>query len=102
MTPFKTTAELITALTTRQYGTSGRTVYAGNVPFGIDVLETLLPDSYVERTDFSDGGFRAVWYSDTELSSVSYCEHDILVTKHASKEEYVREVAEAEEFYKTH
>jgi hypothetical protein len=102
MKRFETTTELIAALTDRTYETNGRTVYAGHVPFDIYVLGTLLPETYIERTQFSDGNYRAVWYSDIERSSVSYCEHDVLITKHADRLEYEREIDEAIEFYKTH
>jgi hypothetical protein len=51
--------------------------------------------------DWSDG-YRSVYTSDKYQVIASYCEGDISITVHATKEDYDREIAEAEEFYATY
>lgn len=88
----------IEAYTYRTYDLRGRKVYAGHLQYA-ETVRQCLPAGFTERHAWRDGHYRAVWTSDSALAVVTYCEGDVLVTKHATRADYEREISEAQTYY---
>lgn len=59
-----------------------------------------VPNGFEEQPQWKDGGFRTVWINNNELSTITYCEGDIIVMQHKTQASYDREIVKAAEFYK--
>lgn len=90
----------INTYTYRTYDVHGRKINAGHVKYS-DAVALDLPAGFVERPEWSDGQYRRVWTSEAELSVVTWCEGDVQVSKHATRAEYERELAQATAFYES-
>lgn len=64
--------------------------------------DIMIPVGYSEVVQWKDGQFRTVWINGIELTTITYCEGDITVMQHTTRESYEMETAKAAEFYKTH
>jgi hypothetical protein len=59
-----------------------------------------IPTGFKEQGHWGDGQFRTVWINDKDLSTITYCEGDIIVMQHPTQASYDREIVKAAEFYK--
>lgn len=61
-----------------------------------------VPEGFEEVAHWKDHHFRSVWINGKDLSTITYCEGDIIVMQHTTQASYDREIVTATEFYKTH
>jgi hypothetical protein len=58
-----------------------------------------IPTGFKEQVHWGDGQFRTVWINDKDLTTITYCEGDIIVMQHHTQASYDREIVKAAEFY---
>jgi hypothetical protein len=58
-----------------------------------------VPAGFEEVPHWADHHFRTVWINDKDLSTITYCEGDIIVMQHSTQASYDREIVKAAEFY---
>ncbi len=75
------------------------TVYRGLTLYAYSI-ERHIPDGFVERKDWADGGLRRVWLSRDDLSVITYCEGSVIVVVCPDWLTFGQEVARQEWFYK--
>lgn len=65
-------------------------------------LETFeIPPGFKEQEHWNSQS-RTVWINDRTLSTITYCEGDIIVMQHSTQASYNKEIVKAAEYYKTH
>jgi hypothetical protein len=58
-----------------------------------------IPAGFEEQGHWGDGQFRTVWINDKDLSTITYCEGDIIVMQYATQAAYNIAIVKAAEFY---
>lgn len=58
-----------------------------------------VPDGFREVEEWSVGTYRRVWKSDTDIATIAYCEGDITVVRHDTRESCEADLERARRFY---
>lgn len=61
-----------------------------------------VPDGFREVIRWADKQFRRVWVNPSELSTITYCERDIIVMQHDTQVSYDKEISDSNLFYENH
>ena len=69
---------------------------------GGDSYRLRIPDGFDEYENWSDGDYRRVWVSDTEMAIFTYCEGDLSLEVLETERQFRASLRKAGEFYEEH